>query len=119
MSNTYVWSVLGMSAYPEYESQTDVVFMVSYQCTALSSQINPKTGQQYLSSNGGSITIPYTAGSPYTPYSQLTQNQVIGWVQSALGPEGVAQVEAACNIGIESQISPPVVNPPLPWVNAS
>lgn len=115
MSNTYAWSVLGMSAYPEYESQTDVVFLVSYQCTATSSTINPKTNTPYQSSNGGSVSVSYTAGSPYTPYSQLTQSQVIGWVQAALGAEGVAQIEAACDSGISSQIAPPIVNPPLPW----
>ena len=116
MANTYAWSVLGMSAYPEYESQTDVVFMVSYQCTATSATINPATNTPYQSSNGGSISVSYVAGSSYTPYNQLTQEQVIGWVQAALGPEGVAQMEATCDAGIENQISPPIVSPPLPWV---
>jgi len=43
---------------------------------------------------------------------------VIGWVQEDMTPTGVAATEAALDTGIENQVNPPVVSPPLPWATA-
>lgn len=53
----------------------------------------------------------------FIPYDQLTQQQVIGWVQDQLGADGVANCEANIQGQISTQINPPVVpqNQPLPW----
>jgi len=48
----------------------------------------------------------------------LTEEQVIGWVQAAMGAEQVAALEANVAKQIEDQINPPVVTPPLPWAPA-
>jgi hypothetical protein len=52
---------------------------------------------------------------PFTPYADLTEAQVIGWVQDAMGEEVVAGYEANVAQQIADQINPPVVTPPLPW----
>lgn len=53
----------------------------------------------------------------FTPYEDLTNTIVIGWIQSLLGVDGVANYEACIQGQIDSQINPPVVpqNTPLPW----
>ena len=55
--------------------------------------------------------------SPFIPYDQLTEAIVIGWIQTDLGVDGVANIEACIQGQIDSQINPPVVpmNTPLPW----
>ena len=55
--------------------------------------------------------------SPFIPYDQLTEAIVIGWIQTDLGVDGVANLEACIQGQINSQINPPVVpvNTPLPW----
>jgi len=63
----------------------------------------------------GTVGLTYTPGSPFTPYADLTQDQVIGWVQDVLGPDQVIALEANVAAQIEAQINPPVVTPPLPW----
>ena len=63
----------------------------------------------------GTVGVAYEAGSPYTPYADLTQDQVIGWVQAAMGAEQVASIEAGLATNIADQINPPVVTPKLPW----
>jgi hypothetical protein len=53
----------------------------------------------------------------FIPYADLTNEIVVGWVQSVLGIDGVANLEACIQGQIESLINPPVspVNTPLPF----
>jgi hypothetical protein len=53
----------------------------------------------------------------FTPYEDLTNEIVIGWIQAELGVDGVNNLEACIQGQIDSQINPPVVpqNTPLPW----
>ena len=105
MTNTYTWTVQALDCYPTYEGETDVVFVVSWRCDG--------TDGTYSSFNTGQTQVPYISGDPYTPYADLTQSQVLGWVWA----NGVDQaaVEAALATDIENQVNPPVVTPPLPW----
>lgn len=105
MTNTYTWIVEWMSCYPQAEGETDVVFQVGWRCNA--------TDGTYNATQYGSVGVSYVAGDPYTPYADLTQDQVLGWVWA----NGVNQDEtqAALDTDIANQVNPPVVNPPLPW----
>ena len=105
ISNT--WTVTALDCYPEAEGETDVVFTVHW---TLSGTDGTYSGSVYSTTG-----VTYTAGSPYTPYADLTEAQVVGWVQAALGEEQVAAYEANVAKQIEDAINPPVVNPPLPW----
>jgi len=107
MSTTFNWTVTAMDCYPQADGETDVVFTVHWTCAG--------TDGTYSSSVYNTQAVTYTAGSPYTPYADLTQDQVLGWIWSA----GVdkAATEAAVQQMIDNQINPPVVTPPLPWSN--
>jgi len=70
----------------------------------------------YTSSVSGLVDVTYTGGEPFTPYNQLTEAQVIGWVQTALGPEQIAIDEEQIADIVTEQVNNPVVAPPLPWV---
>ena len=52
---------------------------------------------------------------PFTPFADLTEDQVLGWVKTAMGDETVLAHEAAGVQQIEDKKNPPVVTPPLPW----
>ena len=71
---------------------------------------------QYTASIDGNNQFTVQEGT-FTPYADLTQDQVIGWVQAALGPDGIANYEANVNGQIASMQNPPVSpqNTPLPW----
>lgn len=58
-------------------------------------------------------TISYTQepGETYTPYDQLTEDQVVGWVQNALGKD---TVEASLQGQIDLQKNP-VQATGVPW----
>lgn len=107
MAITNTWSVVQMDAYPELDGQTDVVFTVHWQLNG--------TDGTYNGSVYGSVGVTLDEGATFVPYADLTQAQVIGWVQDALGEEQVAAYEANVAQQIADQANPPVVNPPLPW----
>ena len=101
---TPIWTITGMSAYPQSEGETDVVFQVNWQCHA--------TEDSYSAVSVGSVPVTYTAGTPFTPYDQLTQDQVWGWINPSIDrPE----IEANLQAMIDEQKTPAIVNPPLPW----
>jgi hypothetical protein len=58
-------------------------------------------------------TVGYTQGeSSYVPYADLTEAEVVGWVQESLGKD---KVEAGLTAQIEAQKNP-VQETGLPWV---
>jgi hypothetical protein len=94
-----------MDAYPQAEGQTDVVFNVHWTCAG--------TDGTYNGSVYSTCGVTLNPDAPYTPYADLTQQQVLGWIWAS----GVDQTatEAAVAQQIENQINPPVVTPALPW----
>ena len=107
MTITNSWTVTQMDCYPEADGETDVVFTVHWTLVG--------SNGQYQGSVYGSQVVTYEAGTPFTPYADLTEAQVIGWVLSAMGAEQVASYEANVAQQIADQVNPPVVTPPLPW----
>jgi hypothetical protein len=105
MTTVITWNVVQMDAYPEYEGEPDVVFTVHWTLSG--------TDGTYSGSSYGSVGITLTEGSTFTPYADLTLDQVLGWVW-ANGVDKDA-TEAAVAAQIEAQINPTVVTPPLPW----
>ena len=103
---TFNWQIVSMPAYPQEAGESDVVFQVNWQCQAQE--------DAYIALSVGSVPVAYTAGSPFTPYADLTQDQVWGWVSPSIDrPE----IEANLQAMIDVQKNPPVVTPPLPWSN--
>ena len=112
MAIVNTWNVVAMDCYPDVDGEKDIVFTVHYTLTG--EQYvggEPLTGSVY-----GSVGVTLDAESPFTPYANLTLEQVIGWVKDALGEETVTAMEANVAQQIQDQINPKVVTPPLPWV---
>lgn len=108
MATTYSWNVVQMNAYPEVDGEQDVVFTVHW---TLSGTDGTYTGSTY-----GSAGVTVDASAPFTPYDQLTQEQVLGWIWDS-GVDKDAQ-EANVAAQIENQVNPTQVSLPLPWAPA-
>lgn len=107
MAITNTWAVQQMDCYPEVDGETDVVFTVHW---TLTGSDGTYTGYVY-----GSQAVAVDPEASFTPYADLTQEQVIGWVKNAMGEEQVTVYEQNVAEQINNQIAPPVVTPPLPW----
>lgn len=98
------WIIVSISAYPQADGETDVVFQVNWQCQAIS--------EDGAANTFGSVNVAYTEGSPFTPYNQLTQEQVWGWVNPQIDRTAI---QADLQTQIDAQNNPSVINPTLPW----
>lgn len=107
MAVTYTWSVVQLDCYPQYDGETDVVFTVHWSLAG--------TDGTYTASAYGSQEVTVDPDATFTPYEKLTEDQVIGWVQGAMGKEEVVSLEFNIAGQIDSLAHPPVVTPPLPW----
>lgn len=101
---TIVWTVNALDCYPHADGQADVVFTVHWTCAG--------TDGTYNASVYSTCGVP-APGTSFTPYEDLTQDQVLGWCWD----NGVNKdaTEAAVEQQLNNQINPPVVTPPLPW----
>ena len=72
---------------------------------------------EYSSSISDSAKFSTDNVDNFTPYDQLTNDIVVGWIKSVLGPDTVANYEESIQGQIDSQINPPVTpqDTPLPW----
>lgn len=112
MSATMVWQIQWMQASTQkINGFQQVVMTAGWICVGSQESF----GQTYNGSVYGTASFtPPQAGDPdFTPYADLTQDQVLGWVWA----NGVDQAatEASVQAQIDNQINPPIVQPPLPW----
>jgi hypothetical protein len=69
------------------------------------------TDDTYSASTYGTIGYTQQPDETYTPYADLTQEQVVGWVQASLGKD---TVEASLQSQIDLQKNP-VQEAGVPW----
>ena len=75
------------------------------------------TDGTYTGSVYGTASFEVDPDKPnYTPYIDLTLEEVVAWTQAALGAEQVASYEVNVASQIEAQINPTIVTPQLPWL---
>jgi len=103
---TITWTVTAMNC-STTEQNPDTVIVCHWTCSG--------TDGTYTSSVYSTCSVPTPTGT-FTPYADLTQEQVLGWIWD----NGVDKdaTEAAVQQQIDYQINPPVVTPPLPWSQA-
>jgi len=104
---TYSYTINSMSCYPLYNTENDVVFQVLWTLTG--------TNGVQTSSYSGPTILPAPQGDDFTPYNELTEPQVIGWVETQTDPEYLANAHQWIADDIAAKENPPVVTPPLPW----
>ena len=112
MANTYTWEFPQMDVYPSFADQSNVVFTVHWILTG-KNNLTPATEASVY----GAQALTYTAGTPFTPYTSLTQDQVASWVISAMGDERVAAIKSNIDQQIASILNPPTKTMPPPWAN--
>ena len=104
---TPVWIVEWMQTTPTSANPSEAVLQVGWRC-------NGQDGD-YSGSVYSTCTLPAADPASFTPYADLTQDQVLGWIWA----NGVNQAatEAAVAQQIEMQKNPVVIQPKLPWLS--
>jgi len=101
---TILWIIERLLVRKVEGTYSDVVITADWRCNG--------SQDQYSGTCYGSASFQPPSGS-FTPYEDLTEQQVLGWCFS----NGVNKtaIEANVTAQIENQINPPVIAPPLPW----
>jgi len=102
MAITTTWSVNDMT----HKDSDGGVFLVYWSCVAASDG-----DPVYTSTEGDKLHLTYDASaSDFTPYADLTENQVLGWVYNSLiegdetADQAKARVEADRTAKVQGQI---------------
>ena len=101
---TITWNISQLDCLPQAPEGADYVVTAHWQCTGVDGTYS---GQVYSTASFAVVK------GAFTPYADLTQDQVLGWIW-ANGVDKDA-TEAAVQQQIDNQINPPIVAPPLPW----
>lgn len=107
MAIDYTWNIVRLDAYPEYAGAADVVFRVHWELSG--------TDGTYRGSANGAEDIKLSVGSGFTPFADLTEQQVTGWLLDALGSTQADAIKQYIAGLIAEQHTPSAVSPPLPW----
>jgi hypothetical protein len=109
----YVWEIQSMATLPNVPNQPEYVVLIN-------GELIGTDDNSITASIGWNVQLVVEQNQPdFIPYDQLTEAEVLGWVQEALGPQGVGSLEANIQGQINSIINPPVSPSaqPLPWSN--
>ena len=99
------WNVNTVDVYPEYESNSDVVYNVHWRVT--------KVDEEYSATTYGTQTLSTSDIGDFVPFDELTSDMVKGWVINAMGEEEVANLETGLDAQIESEKNPTSVTKTL------
>lgn len=112
MANSYTWIIEQLQCYTQQDSLNDVVINICWR-----RQATDNNG--HYSSIYGNQTVALDPEAPFTPFAELTFEQVCGWLEAAIGEEQIAKYDLALAAEIDAQANPPIVAPPLPWAAPS
>jgi hypothetical protein len=99
MTTSYQWNIVQMDRL----TSDGFVVTVHYNVSA--------TDGDYSASTYGTVGYTEQPGEQYIPYAELTETEVVGWVQDSLGKD---TVEESLTTQIEAQKNP-VQESGLPW----
>lgn len=108
MEITYEWVIERMNTQLAVDNLTNVVVSVDWKLQAFTEQ-DDKPYSTAISGNVG-MALP---GENFTPYEELTKEQVLEWVWS----RGIQKQEAESYVAsqLQIQIAPPIQVLPNPW----
>ena len=108
MAITYTWNCTTVDTYPTKSDQADVIFNVHWRLNGVKEvegeDLNPMTGDSY-----GVVSLDTEDLSTFTAFADITEADVIGWVEAALGEDQVAALKTSIDAQIAEKITPTVV----------
>ena len=104
MAIAYTWNCTTVDTYPTKSDQTDVIFNVHWRLNGVDDTKDENTGDSY-----GVVSLDTEDLSTFTAFADITEANVIGWVEAALGEDQVAALKTSIDAQIAEKITPTVV----------
>lgn len=106
--NTKQWVISQLECKIQEGDLQNVVYTIHYRRQATEVD-GDKT---YFAETYSTLSLPAPDPSDFTPYEDLTKEQVEGWLDELLP---VSDIDASLDAQIELQKNPTTSTPPLPW----
>ena len=103
----FTLTITDMMAYPEYQGNPNYVYQINWSYKG--------DDGTFSTAMSGSTNVPESDPQSFTPYNELTKEQVEAWIQEYTDPAIWPDFESKISGWITAQYTPPVVTPPLPW----
>ena len=104
MAIAYTWNCTTVDTYPTKSDQTDVIFNVHWRLNGIDDTEDKNVGDSY-----GVVSLDTEDLSTFTAFADITEANVISWVEAALGEEQVTSLKASIDAQIAEKITPTVV----------
>jgi len=121
MAIIYKWDIPQMNAHIQADGQDNVIYTVHYRYTGSEfvpdgAGNQPPTGETYSSTNIGTQSYTYVAGTPFVPYedTEAFEAVVIGWLEGSLD---VDAMKASIAATIATEIAPVNEDLYFTWMN--
>ena len=109
----YDWNCKTVDARPLEDGEIDVVYNVHWIVTGISDELKPD-GSAYSATSIGTQNVPWNPEGAFIPFEDLTNEIVVGWTQTAMGPVKMATFESNIAEQIELLINPVSINLYIP-----
>ena len=103
MATTYTWDCRTVDTYPSHTdsnevTESDVVYNVHWRLTA--------ANEEHSATNIGTQNLSVEDLSGFTAFDSVTHEDVIGWVETAIGAEEVASMKSRLDAQLAELATP-------------
>jgi len=110
MAITYSWIIESLDVVPQEGTLVNVVSVVHWRRRG----VEVDGDKTYTAEVYSTYNCPSPSPTDFTAYPDLTQAQVESWLNAGLD---VPSIDANIATQIQNQITPPIIQPPLPWAS--
>jgi|TARA_R100000030_G_scaffold35264_1_gene26309 hypothetical protein len=113
MAISYAWDCKTCDTYPTKSGKSNVVHTVHWRLTATDDTNKDSDGNNWTASSYGAQSLDTSDLSSFKNWSSLTNSDVQGWVETALGSDKVTELKAGLDAQIAEKVSPSSVTKTL------
>ena len=113
MAISYEWDCKTCDTYPAKSGKSNVVYNVHWRLTATDDTNKDSDDNNWTADTYGSQSVSTDDLSSFKNWSSLTNSDVQGWVEAAIGADTVTAMKSSLDAEIAEKISPKSVTKTL------
>jgi len=106
MAISYEWDCKTCDTYPAKSGKSNVVYNVHWRLTATDGTNKDSDGNNWTATTYGSQAVSTDDLSSFKNWSSLTNADVQGWVETAMGSDAVTDLKSGLDAQISEKITP-------------
>ena len=106
MAISYEWDCKTHERYKSHNSKSNVVYNVHWRLTATDDSNNDSEGNPQTATVCGSQSLDTSDLSSFKNWSTLTNSDLQGWVETALGSDKVTEMKSNLDAVIAEKVTP-------------